>query len=52
MTNASVKPASAASRIESMLRSWVASDFSRRSSRASRKSGNATLIAIRNPAAM
>ena len=50
MVNASVKPASTASRIESTLRSSVASDFSRRSSRASRNNGNVTLIAITNAA--
>ena len=51
-TITAVAVASTVSRIVSLCRSWVASVFSSRSSRAIRNSGNATLIATRKPPMM
>ena len=52
MMKTAVAVASTVNRIVSLWRSSVASDFSNRSSRAMRKSGNTTLIAMRNPPRM
>ena len=52
MVNTAVAVASTVNRIVSLCRSSVAPDFSKRSSRASRNSGNVTLIAIANPPRM